>query len=466
MHRAYKEPKQKVKEAKEQSTQQKKQMQQQFMARIEQNKVHNQTKVNASPQNPTKQTEHTEKKKRRTLEKQLHKHQTQHQVLQENYAVLHRKYQHVKDVLYEEKQEHLALKELVQHLQKENERLQEEKQLLSTELSQASQEPYLRLQQQFEKEKKRWEQKTREYTNAKQKKQQHIQQLQRKIKLLEGIQSAEKPKNQQEKLLHMQRELHFYKRKVSFMEQHASIATLIAQLEQNLSLDTVDQYLVDGKNPFGPLGAEVSKYLKQQKAKEANQKTEALQPEEPAVFGYIGETPDGWVFFDLNYHSYRILNEPIIHPLQEGKPAKALVLNETYVQVCQAFDVEPTEMKTTRHKRKQALHKKEVDEEDYPFFGAYDVLIIGSRNQNGYTKRLEKHGVNVMWHNPFEEGYKRLQGKYQKADVVLVCTRHIPHAVLDHIDKKAKKVALLDRDNEEIVASRLYYVVTHGEPTL
>ena len=122
-------------------------------------------------------------------------------------------------------------------------------------------------------------------------------------------------------------------------------------------------------------------------------------------------------------------------------------------------------MKKTRQKRKLNLHKPENNSTDYPFFGTYHILIVGSRNQTNYTERLKKHGLIVQWHNPFEEGYKRLNGKYQKADAVIVCTRHIPHSVLDHIDKKSEKVELLERDNEEILASRVPYLLEQLKKT-
>ena len=50
-----------------------------------------------------------------------------------------------------------------------------------------------------------------------------------------------------------------------------------------------------------------------------------------------------------------------------------------------------------------------------------------------------------------------MDGKYQKADLGIVCTSHISHSVYDHIEKKNPKVELIERDNEEWITARVNF---------
>lgn len=479
MQRETKSYEKKQKQQQDAAKEKKQKIQEQYIQKIRQNKIHNQSNqhsphVHQPPPLPNQHIEQIEqieqeksalrkeKNKRRKKEAQLEKEKKKNKQLQAQQQLLQQKYDTVKTMLYEEKQENKALHAQIRALQETIDCLQQENNTLHTKVNEQSHDRYLEEKAKFEKEKTFWHKKNQQLAHVKKQQQQTIQGLHRKIKLLEGVQYAEKQKDAGEKLLHVQRELQFYKQKLTNIEHNFSPKIFIETLQNNLTIDTVDQYLVEGKNPFGPLGADVSRVLKLQQEHFAKRQETPLKEETSSLFGYIGQTQSGWVFFDLSYHAYDITHSIT---LQEGKPAKARLLEDNTVHILHLFDVEPSEMKKTRQKRKQQLQKPGDNQTDYPHFGHHHVLVIGSRNQSNYTKRLVKHGVEVLWHNPFEEGYKRLSGKYQKADAVIVCTRHIPHAVLDHIDKKDEKVEFLERDNEEILASRVSYVLTRLQKT-
>jgi hypothetical protein len=85
------------------------------------------------------------------------------------------------------------------------------------------------------------------------------------------------------------------------------------------------------------------------------------------------------------------------------------------------------------------------------------VLIIGSRFKDKYKNMLLSYGLNVLWHDTFEENESRIMYKANKADVVIICTSHIKHAVMAIIDKDNPKFQLIEKDTSESILARIRF---------
>jgi hypothetical protein len=85
------------------------------------------------------------------------------------------------------------------------------------------------------------------------------------------------------------------------------------------------------------------------------------------------------------------------------------------------------------------------------------VLIIGSRFKDKYKNMLLSYGLNVLWHDTFEENESRIMDKANKADVVIICTSHIKHAVMAIIDKDNPKFQLIEKDTSESILARIRF---------
>lgn len=99
----------------------------------------------------------------------------------------------------------------------------------------------------------------------------------------------------------------------------------------------------------------------------------------------------------------------------------------------------------------------------YTQFGNFKILVIGSRFMSDYKHRLEKHGCTAILHNAYEENFQVLKGKISKAEIILVCERHIPHSVWDHVDKKQPFVSALKQDSKDLVATFAYLTLKRCE---
>lgn len=92
------------------------------------------------------------------------------------------------------------------------------------------------------------------------------------------------------------------------------------------------------------------------------------------------------------------------------------------------------------------------------------VLIIGSRFKDKYKNMLLYYGMNVLWHDTFEENESRIMDKANKSDVVIICTSHIKHAVMAIIDKDDPKFQLIEKDTSESILARIRFgLITLGK---
>ncbi|MDY0406122.1 hypothetical protein P5G51_012625 [Virgibacillus sp. 179-BFC.A HS] len=56
-----------------------------------------------------------------------------------------------------------------------------------------------------------------------------------------------------------------------------------------------------------------------------------------------------------------------------------------------------------------------------------------------------------------------MEGKTGRAEIILVCERHIPHGVWDYVDKKQPFVSVLKQDSKDLIASHAYLTLQRCE---
>lgn len=93
------------------------------------------------------------------------------------------------------------------------------------------------------------------------------------------------------------------------------------------------------------------------------------------------------------------------------------------------------------------------------------VLIIGSKHKDKYKNMLLQYGMNVLWHDSFEENENRILDKVNKADIVIICTSHIKHAVMNILneEKNNPKIQLIEKDTSDAILARIRFgLITMG----
>jgi hypothetical protein len=69
------------------------------------------------------------------------------------------------------------------------------------------------------------------------------------------------------------------------------------------------------------------------------------------------------------------------------------------------------------------------------------------------------HGFTAVVHNPYEESYELIAGKLSRADVILVCERHVPHSICGHVDRSEQNVGVLKNDSKDLISTYAYMVL-------
>ncbi|WP_164667436.1 hypothetical protein [Virgibacillus doumboii] len=178
--------------------------------------------------------------------------------------------------------------------------------------------------------------------------------------------------------------------------------------------------------------------------------------------GYLIYVNDSWKFVDLS-ESDRQQVYPVIENLSDSElsintPARAIFRQEG-VNILHLFSLRPP--RTPQAKQKHTRTKS--PKKQYNFFGKFNILVLGSRFMNDYKYRLEKHGFIVELHNPYEESYELLKGKINRAEIILVCERHVPHSIWDYIDKTQPYVSVLKQDSKDLISTHAYLTLQRCE---
>ncbi len=178
--------------------------------------------------------------------------------------------------------------------------------------------------------------------------------------------------------------------------------------------------------------------------------------------GYVTQTHDDWVFVDItendSVQTYPVKENSSKQPLETDAPVKARIQNEK-ATITECYPVRVAE----------PIHKAETQEvktkspKKYAYFGQFKILIIGSRFLSEYKTRLEQHGCLVELHNPYEESYEVLKGKMSRSEITLVCERHVPHGIWDHVEKKQPYVTVLKKDSKDLISTNAYLTLQRCE---
>lgn len=179
--------------------------------------------------------------------------------------------------------------------------------------------------------------------------------------------------------------------------------------------------------------------------------------------GYLILEEGEWKFVDLTSTSdireYPVRNASFIEMDSVELPAKA-ILYEGFAEITRTYPQYESNIEETKEIKKD---KKDPIQKKYQPFGNFKVLIVGSRQMNEYKERLEMHGCTVEIHNPYEEGFELFKGKISRAEIILVCERHVPHNVWDYIDKRQPYVSVLKKDSTDLIATFAYVTLQRCE---
>ncbi|WP_106495862.1 hypothetical protein [Lentibacillus sp. Marseille-P4043] len=180
--------------------------------------------------------------------------------------------------------------------------------------------------------------------------------------------------------------------------------------------------------------------------------------------GYLSCENNRWLFVDVTKNgqtnTYPVTRNVSNEELVIDRPVKAF-LHQEGVTVTKCFQLE------SAFSNKQPIKKKPVkstaQEREYLWLGNFTVLVIGSRFMNEYKYRLQKHGCLVELHNPYEQSFEVLKGKIKRAEIILVCERHIPHSIWDYVDKNQPFVSVLQQDSKDLISTFTYITLQRCE---
>ncbi|WP_071616903.1 hypothetical protein [Rossellomorea aquimaris] len=240
--------------------------------------------------------------------------------------------------------------------------------------------------------------------------------------------------------------------KTNVTKEH--LPDLLKLVESFITLDNIRYFYRGRHNVFyifmrrvGLLSFQIRKHT---------QEMESMHPGRKERLGHLVDKGDQWVFVDSDSNEY-LLKYPLASDMltMNERPVKAIleegeaILTEhfNWVSSIRAEEGQPTKGRNAVKQRK------------YANFGNYNVLIIGSRFLSDYKHRLEMHGCNAVVHNPYEESYEMIAGKLSRADVILVCERHVPHNIWGHVDRSEQNVGVLKNDSKDLIATYAYMVL-------
>lgn len=449
------------------SKEKKQNLQKKFLEKLKKKEIkadiQEKTKENLEENNEKKYE--LEKQRRKEVEKKTKKLEKKTEVLKEELTVEKEKSEKISLKLRQRTEEKNHALLLLEQMKKKNEEL--EKQLKeANEHKQTNEDRELKAKiKELEKKSSKQHKIHTEVIRKNQIYKTQIKSLENKMKIERTLKEAENDKKNEVRLKSLLKELDFHKTKIKELKESLDVKTLIKLLKEQLDGETVSEYATKRKNPIMEIALEVEEMKKVSRMKKAEEKKQYKAvttdktglPKVEIIFGYVSKVKEKWLFFTINMETYEIMNPESLDYVKNDSPTKGL-LKEGKVFVKKTYALETPSMKKAQI-AKHNKTEKQKDKQEYIPFGKETVLIVGSRNQSTYVNRLQNHGLQVLWHNPFEESYERLSAKYKKADLTIVCTSHISHSALEHIQKGQPHVELIERDNEELIAARVRYAL-------
>ncbi|WP_079914152.1 hypothetical protein [Paenibacillus sp. 32352] len=179
------------------------------------------------------------------------------------------------------------------------------------------------------------------------------------------------------------------------------------------------------------------------------------------IHGYVVQAEEDYLFYDLEQRVYRILTDGI--ELKSDLPAKAYRIDDDTVKVAKQYSYHYAPQSISRRRKKtnpaSALSTKEQNSHQAPliFSRKLKVLVLGARNRNNYIRKLEDCNLQADWFDGYEESPEVLKQKWGAAQIIIVCTRHVPHFVLNILDRRDKRVECLAQDNVKSLLVRVRY---------
>lgn len=204
----------------------------------------------------------------------------------------------------------------------------------------------------------------------------------------------------------------------------------------------------------------------------------AAASEEPAaLFGYILQQEDRFSFYELNGTSYSIDWESAdsgMHGfLKADLPARAVLLDSGQVRIVKQYrhhyapprpyGQAPASSGKLRRSGDEAPRSDAGSMPSIHLPAGSKVLVLGSRKRNDYMAALREHGADADWFDGYEESLTVLKQKWRSANAVLICTRHVPHAVHDIVDRRDPRVQWLDQDNARLVVVHASHILSRRE---
>ncbi|WCF11536.1 hypothetical protein NDS46_31765 (plasmid) [Paenibacillus thiaminolyticus] len=134
-------------------------------------------------------------------------------------------------------------------------------------------------------------------------------------------------------------------------------------------------------------------------------------------FGYISKRNDEWNFYNLMNKRFN-LNVTFVEP-KEDVPAKVVLVDGVaYLREVYKSDLDLLHAinKSGILTWKSQINTPENSELPYPYFGDFEVLLIGEP----FDMKLEKYGLVTNWFNPMKDDTDLLKGKAMKSDLIIV----------------------------------------------
>ena len=440
-------------------------IQKQYMERLQQNRLRNEKKPSSTPK---KEVNRNQKAKVKKLKKQTEQLERKMKILREENEKLKKQTQSLKEKYFTAEQERIKWKEKASLLEEAYDEQQQRWEQERQKKEQISTSPQNKLRD-LEKALKKEQTKAQDLHKKVKGQKQHIKNLEYRLTMDRALRKEERNQKVEKELERTKKERTHYKTLYDALVRPENVQQCYVFLCNYLKEETVEEYLIKGKNPFGELTEKISrthKALRQKRHNEQMQvKTRPLKkkknltvkqkPDVPTQMGYVSRIGHTWTFIGLNKEQFEVVNPHEHRDLTDEKPVQVSLLPDQKVKIVKMYEAEPIRF---HHKGKRVfLHRQKKKSKTYTYIGPFHVLVVGSRFQSAYVARLKKHGLHVEWHNPHEESYQRLDEKHKKSEITIVCTSHVPHAVLDHINEEEEKVELIEHDREETIVARVRY---------
>lgn len=234
-----------------------------------------------------------------------------------------------------------------------------------------------------------------------------------------------------------------------------SIGSMLQNLEQSLSIDTVQHY-----SAIHSIAEEVRKLMLFKKRPEWYHEVDPIikkKVEQSMLFdfGYISQRNDQWVFCNLMNIPYRLqLN--YVNAVEDA-PAKVVMvegiayLKEVYVDD-QAMHKEILESKVLT--RKNQINKP-INNMPSPYFGDFQVLFVGEYLDPTVTMTVERHGLSLETHDTSKLDLELLREQLRDANLVIVSKNQVPHAIYSIINKDDRKVEIMTNTHVDRMITRI-----------